>query len=137
MKDDVVPLLEGEWKGSENHDMMPSPQKHKLQMSEALLLALPFLALPIAWGLYSGKLSLNQWPPQAEMRAGLWFPFFFCVTVYIHVLWNLSALRDGSWKWYQLGLISVVGVLLVWMVGMSIFEASVGRTERYKLGLDY
>ena len=112
-------------------------EKQRLNLREALVLALPFLMLLLAYGLVTGKVNFNHWPPNVEMRIGFWWPVVWCAVIYFFLLMNLCERRKGTWKWYSSGLASLFIIIILWFIIAPIYEASVGRTERYKVGIDY
>lgn len=112
-------------------------KKQRLTLGEALVFALPFLALLLAYGLITGKVDINVWPPNIEMRIGFWFPVIFCTIIYSFLLLNLYGRRKGNWKWYREGLISVFVIICIWYIVSPLYEASISRTERYKVGIHY
>jgi hypothetical protein len=103
----------------------------------SVIFAAPFLALLLFYGLATGKISFVQWPPIVEMCAGFWIPVVFCSIIYLYVLLNLHERRKGDWKWYREGLISAAILVIIWLIVAPVFEASIGRTERHKVGIHY
>jgi hypothetical protein len=116
---------------------MEKAEKQRLKLGEALFLALPFLVLLLAYGLVTGKVNFNQWPPNVPMNIGFWFPVIFCAIIYFFLLLNLHERRKGTWKWYREGLISLLVIIYVWYSIAPIYEASIGRAQRHKVGIHY
>jgi uncharacterized BrkB/YihY/UPF0761 family membrane protein len=129
--------LEGKKRNSNNIIVMEKTAKQRLKLSEIIVLALPFLALLLAYGLVTNKLDFSQWPPSVKMSIGFWFPVIFCILIYFFFLLNLYEKRKGTWKWYKEGLVSVLTLILFWYIVSPIYKASIGRTERHKVGIHY
>lgn len=107
------------------------------KLGEAFFLALPFLAWLLAYGLVTGTVKFNQWPPNVEMHMSFGFPVIFSALIYFLLLLNLYARRKGTWKWYQDGLVSILAIVIFWYIISPIYKESVGRTERHKVGIHY
>jgi hypothetical protein len=116
---------------------MLKPDKPRQYLFEALVLALPFLALILAYGLVTGKISFSQWPPIVEMRAAFWIPVIFCAITYFYVLLNLYYKRRGNWIWYREGLISGIILVVLWCILAPMYDHSLWSVERSKVGMSH
>jgi hypothetical protein len=124
-------------KNSNNIVVMEKTAKQRLKLREIILFGLPFLAFLLAYGLITNKLNFNQWPPNVDMTIGFWFPVIFCALIYFLLLLNLYEWGKGTWKWYKEGLVSVLTIIIFWYIVSPVYEANIGRTERYKVGIHY
>lgn len=109
--------------------------KPGVRFGEALLIALLFLTFILVFGLTTGRLNFDQWPPQVEMKPGFWLPVILSSTVYLYVLMNLHMGRQGKWKWYREGLITAIIIVVIWWIMAPSYQESIGMTERHKVGL--
>jgi uncharacterized Tic20 family protein len=88
-------------------------QKSKLKLGEALLVLSPFLAFILIYGLLTGTLIFNGWPPQIENSAAFFMLVVYCAVIYAFTLMNLHARRQEEWKRYRDGLTSAIIVIMM------------------------
>jgi hypothetical protein len=117
-----------------NKSMLAKLPRRGLTITDALVLALPFLGFILAFGLYTDQLTLRQWPPQARMSSGFWGPVIIIGATYLFLLMNAHSLRKHDWTWKD-GLVSVVIIVILWVTLAPTFERSLWIGERRKLGL--